>query len=362
MQVHLVGGFLGSGKSTAIAMACKALAERKITAGVVTNDLGRYLVDTAFFDAQKIPAVQVTGGCLCSQYDDLLIKLDRLKRAVQPEVIFIETVGCSADLVAAVIKPLLEVRGPHDGNITFSVFADTRLLSLWASGESVPFSNKVMYLYGRQMEEAGLIVLNKRDLVSPGRARQALEDARSRFPAKQIALQNSLDPLQIDIWLDELDALSRRSTPLNSLQLEYNHYAEGRSALGWLDVNLDFTSQSISNHRPMVIDWITALEREFRQRNIGLGHLKMMVKAGKTDARVSLTTGDAAGWRAQVPDLRCREMHALVNIRAEADPTLLRELVQQTAQSAAGRAESQVEEKETEVFRPDYPKPKRRVP
>lgn len=46
---HLVGGFLGSGKTTAIIQACKRLLQTGQKVGVITNDQGKYLVDTAFF-------------------------------------------------------------------------------------------------------------------------------------------------------------------------------------------------------------------------------------------------------------------------------------------------------------------------
>src|SRR5512133_1979818 len=362
MQIHLVGGFLGSGKTTAIAAACKSLAVRKLTAGVITNDQGKYLVDTAFFDWQKIPAVQVPGGCFCCNYDDLISRFDQLERAVQPDVVFAEADGSCADLVATVLKPLNELGKSTGGNVTLSIFTDTRLLSLYLEGEELPFSHKVMYVYGRQLEEAGLLILNKRDLVSPGKARQSLEEAYSRFPAKQIRLQNSLDSLQIDAWLDDLDAMSKRSTALDSLQIDYNRYSEGEAALGWLDTHILFNMPSTVDLRAVIVDWIANLTGELRQRTIGVGHLKIMLKAGRTEARVSLTAGDTAGWRAQIPEMRGKELKALVNARMEAEPAVIRELVVRTAQAAAAKTQGQVEEKDTETLTPVYPKPKRRIP
>ena len=52
-RLHLVGGFLGSGKTTAIAAAAKLLMAQGLRVGVVTNDQGKYLVDTAFFAAAR---------------------------------------------------------------------------------------------------------------------------------------------------------------------------------------------------------------------------------------------------------------------------------------------------------------------
>lgn len=361
MQLHIVGGFLGSGKTTAIAAACKTLASRKKTAGVITNDQGKYLVDTSFFDNQHISTVQVAGGCFCCNYEDLIEKTDRISRTIQPDVIFAEAAGASADIVATVIKPLRDVWKDRDIQITLSVFADMRLFSQWIEGEETPFGQKVMYLYGKQAEEAGLLILNKRDLVSPGRARLILEDAHGRYPRKNIRLQNSLDILQVDSWLDELDAMAVKPVDLLSLPIDYNWYAAGKAAIAWLDTTFEFLAPGTTDMRPLAVDWITNLDRAFRLHSIGVGHLKLMLQAGKTEAKVSLTAGDAVSWRRQIPDMRGKTLRALVNARAEYDPALLRELVTKAARSAAESHQCTLEEKDTEAFRPGFPKPKRRM-
>ena len=88
MILHLVGGFLGSGKTTAIIAAARHLLAASQRVGVVTNDQGRYLVDTAFFQTQQVPTVEVTGGCFCCHYDDLEERLEELDRSALPHVIF----------------------------------------------------------------------------------------------------------------------------------------------------------------------------------------------------------------------------------------------------------------------------------
>src|SRR5512142_726693 len=108
-HLHLVGGFLGSGKTTAIINAAKRLIAQGRRVGVITNDQGKYLVDTAFFRLESIPALEVTGGCFCCNYDDLKGRLAQLIASAGPEVIFAESVGSCADIVATVVKPLLEL-------------------------------------------------------------------------------------------------------------------------------------------------------------------------------------------------------------------------------------------------------------
>ena len=71
MNLHIIGGFLGSGKTTAIISAAKSLLEKGKKVGVITNDKGKNLVDTAFFAAQSIPTGEVPGGCFRCSFDDL---------------------------------------------------------------------------------------------------------------------------------------------------------------------------------------------------------------------------------------------------------------------------------------------------
>jgi len=97
VKLHIVSGFLGSGKTTAIIGAARALVDEGLKVGIVTNDQGRYLVDTAFFQRAAFPTVEVTGGCFCCNYQDLESQLQQLQERAQPDVIFAESVGSCAD-------------------------------------------------------------------------------------------------------------------------------------------------------------------------------------------------------------------------------------------------------------------------
>jgi G3E family GTPase len=66
------GGFLGAGKTTAMTWLADSLrADGKRTA-IVMNDQGEGLVDTAFGRATGLPVAEVTGGCFCCRFDDLV--------------------------------------------------------------------------------------------------------------------------------------------------------------------------------------------------------------------------------------------------------------------------------------------------
>jgi len=191
MKLHLVGGFLGSGKTTAIIGAARQLSAHGLRVGVVTNDQGKYLVDTAFFQAAHVPTVEVTGGCFCCNYDDLSARLGQLQASAQPDVVFAESVGSCADLVATVLRPLLALaQGLAPASL--SVFADCRLLRRRLTGAEMPFSEDVMYIFDQQIEEAGLLVVSKVDLLPA----PALDDLRARvekrYPGKPVLFHSAL--------------------------------------------------------------------------------------------------------------------------------------------------------------------------
>jgi G3E family GTPase len=84
----------GRGKTTAIINALKTLLAEGRRVGVITNDKGRYQVDTAFFGAADVPTAEVPGGCFRCNYGDFQERIAQLRRAARPEVLFAESVGC----------------------------------------------------------------------------------------------------------------------------------------------------------------------------------------------------------------------------------------------------------------------------
>ena len=172
MHLHIIGGFLGSGKTTAIIGAAKYLAHQGLRVGVITNDQGRHLVDTAIMHTESLPAMEVTGGCFCCNFDDLNQRLAQLVDTHHPQVIFAESVGSCADVVATVVEPLLKLEIGVVKPNSFSVFSDIRLLRRFLLGQETPFSEDVNYIFVKQIEEAGLLIINKTDLLTAHEVRQ----------------------------------------------------------------------------------------------------------------------------------------------------------------------------------------------
>ncbi|MCU0519608.1 MAG: CobW-like GTP-binding protein [Anaerolineae bacterium] len=360
MDLHIVGGFLGSGKTTAIIGGAKLLMARGLRVGVVTNDQGRYLVDTAFFRSEAVPTVEVTGGCFCCNYSDLDAQLDQLERTARPDAIFAESVGSCADIVATVVRPLLTLRRSDlEAPTSFTVFADARLLRRRLLGQPMPFSDDVVYVFDKQIEESGLLVANKVDLLSDDAVQELAVLADERFPDKRVRFQNSLVAEGVGGWLEMLTS-GEATAPGQALDIDYARYGAGEAALAWLDERLVF-EVSEGTGRSLLQRFFLLLLSNLRREGLVIGHLKFLVQSGVVEAKVSFPALVEEDWHTTVPDLPGTRVTLVVNARVESEPSQVRDLVQEAATVAALEAGATVVISDVVAFHPGFPKPTYRM-
>lgn len=355
MQLHLVGGFLGSGKTTAIAGAARLLITQGKRVGVVTNDQGKYLVDTVFMNQLNIPAIEVTGGCFCCNYDDLDDRLRQLETDQHPDVVFAESVGSCADIVATVVRPLLEL---SQTPASFSVFADSRLLRQRLLDRPLPFSDDVIYIFDKQIEEAGLLVINKADLLSPEEAEHTVQLAQQRYPEKVIRLQNTLSETDLAAWVDLLTS-ETLALPQTTLDIDYDRYGAGEAALAWLDQGLRVTLPG-GDMRQVIIATIQAIVDRLRQLETPIGHLKFLIEDQQSPVKISFVTLTDDGWQTDVPQLPGDEITLMINARVQLSAESLRDLVGEAVQHVQSQHGGAFEALDIAYFHPAYPRPTHR--
>src|ERR1041384_1697472 len=98
----MVGGFLGSGKTTAMLRLAEHFTALGRRLGLITNDKSTGRVDTSMVGAKGFPVEEITGGCFCCRFNSLTDAADRLNRAARPDVFLAEPVGSCTDLRATV--------------------------------------------------------------------------------------------------------------------------------------------------------------------------------------------------------------------------------------------------------------------
>jgi len=157
--IVLVGGFLGSGKTSLILAAARLLEQRGLRCALILTDQGDELVDTHHAQQQGLLAREVTGGCFCCRLSAFTSAIEEL-RAWSPHVIFAEPVGSCTDIAATVLGPLRE-----DFNACrlapFTVLVDPARATALLSPDADP---DLAFLFEKQLQEADLVCMSKADL------------------------------------------------------------------------------------------------------------------------------------------------------------------------------------------------------
>ncbi|MEQ9377161.1 MAG: GTP-binding protein [Imperialibacter sp.] len=358
MKIHLVGGFLGSGKTTAIAVACQHLKQQGLKVGVITNDQGQYLVDSEFLEAEGISSAQVTGGCFCCNYDQLDEQIQLMKAAASPDIIFAESVGSCTDLVATVLKPLLKFRQGEMEMLTLSCFVDARMLLMHVEGKRLPFSKDTSYIWEKQIEEASLIVVNKIDLISAADLPAFKLALAGKYPDRKFLFQNSLELDSVLRWLTALD-VKQDSSGIVSLDIDYAKYANGEAELAWLDEQI--TMETTDGSAPKrALDLVRRFVARLSQSGASIGHVKVMVSANGLQKKLSFTTlaTNDASVEELLTSFGAQNLAQLtMNARVQTSPEMLRAMLVKELAHQKQAGDVVVSEQHVSFFKPGFPTP-----
>jgi len=355
MKLYLVGGFLGSGKTTAIVNASQHLIKKDQHVAVITNDQGDQQVDSAFVKSFGIPAAEVANGCFCCNYDQLDKHIHSFIKNIQPDIIFAESVGSCTDLVATVAKPV--VREMPGCSVVISVFADATLFLSLFEGKANFISENVHYIYKKQLEEADVLVINKIDLLYPGEIAEIKKHLQNEFPEKTILYQNTFEENNIEKWMKVLEQFE----PLDraSLDIDYDLYADGEAQLAWLDESITIVS-SQKNAAMIASEIISKIDLDIKENRLTVGHLKFFIETGSLKKKISITSSLplSFSWPEEKDSVQA---HLLINARVETEPEVLQQIVNYTLKQMVQKHDCNIMVEKWSAFKPGYPKPLHRI-
>lgn len=356
----MVGGFLGAGKTTAIAELARRLSGEGVRVGLISNDQSTGLVDTGVLRSRGFTVEEIAGGCFCCRFDSLLDASTKLTEAIAPDVFIAEPVGSCTDLVATVSYPLRRIYGDRFVIAPLSVLVDpvraARVLGL-APGR--PFSEKVVYIYTKQLEEADIIVINKSDTITDALRDQLTEVLRKRFPKTTIYCCSSRDGHGLDDWFKHIlseECVGDRPT----MELDYERYGDGEALLGWLNATLQLRAETGYVPDALLMELAAALRDRIDGEDGEIAHLKMTLDGGDIAGKLSVVSvvrsDGAPELRESLPDT-LTEGALVLNLRAEAAPEDLERIVRETVDSIAAARSMTLIFEHLESFRPGKPEP-----
>lgn len=209
--LHIITGFLGAGKTTAILNILQMLPDGE-RAAVVVNERGEVSLDGPVM-AESRPGLdirEVSGGCICCTAGAAMDKaLNELLDLVKPDRLLVEPSGVakSGDLTDMIwgskVGLRLEMR-PIIGLVDPKRFLNKQIMN--------------MPLYRDQVETADILVANRCDLADELEIAEFEKRAGELFPPKAAVLTTTYG--RLEPWvLEPLDPAARPARPPRGLDL-----------------------------------------------------------------------------------------------------------------------------------------------
>ena len=361
----MVGGFLGAGKTTALARLAKTYADRGLKVGIVTNDQAADLVDTNSLRGQGFEVGEVAGSCFCCNFGELMATVERLGEAGplggagRPDVILAEPVGSCTDLVATVLQPLKRL---YDADFAIAPYAvilkPSHGRKILRGEANAGFSPKAEYILTKQLEEADVVLVNRADELSAAEAEELeglVQAAHPGTPTLRVSARTGQGFDALVAFLDQAGDFGRKV-----LDIDYDVYAEGEAELGWLNGAARVTAAEPFKLDDLLLGVVEALRESLAERGSEPAHLKAIGLCGGPFGVANLIARDAAVELSLASGAEVAEADLIVNARVACDPVELEAQVRAAVATVCDRLGATPEFKDVRSFRPGRPVPTHR--
>lgn len=355
----MIGGFLGAGKTTAIAKLAAHFQKAGLKVGIVTNDQANNLVDTKLLRSHGFDVGEVPGACFCCKFDDLLATTAQLSADQQPDLILTEPVGSCTDLVATVVEPLRQLHGDRYEVGKLIVLCKPehgqKILGEVASG----FSPKAAYIFEKQLEEADTIVINKADKLSAQEAAELKSLIVAKYPTKSVLLSSTHTGEGFEQVIAEVQAT--RTASDKYMDVDYEVYAEGEAELAWLNASVSIKTKSTAfDLDEVVLRVVKSLGEGLAARDDEPAHLKVLGFADGETSVANLVSNFSPPELSLATSLKTSAAQLLVNARVATDPAQLASLVNDTLADLGNELGFSWVVESNQHFRPGKPTPTHR--
>ncbi|MEW6156410.1 MAG: GTP-binding protein [Verrucomicrobiota bacterium] len=359
----MIGGFLGAGKTTSVARLAQHLTAQGLKVGLITNDQGNDLVDTALLRSRGFATEEIPGGCFCCRFNSLVEAAQRLTAATRPDVFIAEPVGSCTDLVATVSYPLRRMYGGNFSIAPLSVLVDPiRALRIFGLESGGKFSEKVLYIFRKQLEEADLIVINKCDLIEADRLAALRAVLRDTYAKAELLEVSARTGAGLRAWFERITAAPAKARA--AMEIDYELYAEGEALLGWLNATVAIRCETPLAAEPLLQRFAGLIQKKVSECGGEIAHLKMTFspEGGLGDvAAVNLVRNDFVPELSQSLDEPVQSGQLIINLRAEAAPEILKAALEEALRRCGQEHDCSCTLDHLEHFRPGKPQPTHRL-
>jgi hypothetical protein len=277
------------------------------------NDQDGELVDTRYARSEHFETAEVTGGCFCCRFSDLLDRAKEL-RALNPDVIFAEPVGSCIDLSATILQPFHAYHRDLFSTAPLTVLLDPQLAEAVVTGQAAP---EIAYLFQQQIREADIVCMTKADLYPEAPWLPFAWDFQVSARSGQ----------GVASWLDE--ALNgKRVAGARLLDVDYQQYADSEAALAWLNVHAEIHLREPISPAELTGPLLESLDATLTAQGITIAHLKLFDRTKTAYVIVSIrANGQPADPQGFLIAESETEHELAINLRAIGEAQTLKDIV-----------------------------------
>lgn len=193
MQTVLLGGFLGSGKTTILNLLTQYLIDYKKVPPkkvvILENEIGEVSIDDQLIKSNGYKVETMASGCFCcSMSGDLLQNLNRLKKDMDPEVVIIEATGVAYPYK---IKESIEQSSLGIKCNTCCIVDANRWNRLLVA---------LKQFITDQLDRTDVVLINKIDLVDSEKLDKIIEQVRSYNPTADLYCLSAVNDVDLSIF------------------------------------------------------------------------------------------------------------------------------------------------------------------
>ncbi len=196
MEILIVAGFLGSGKTTLVLSTIERIVERTDKkVAIIVNDFGTIGIDSKVMEKFGLKVSELDGGCICcSLGTDLLSTIQILEENMNPDIVVIEPTGLADP--DAIVHAMKHYPGNTPQRILSFVIIDVVRFPSVFKALSRPLSS--------QIRTADVILMNKIDAISSEMLASVEADIRSIDDSASIIAVSALNDINIDKVVDRI--------------------------------------------------------------------------------------------------------------------------------------------------------------
>lgn len=290
MRVFLIGGFLGSGKTTVVLKLIERLLADGKKVAMIVNEVGEVGIDGTMLETAGIPSKELAGGCICcTLVINLRITVTEISKVHNPDILIIEPTGLS--FPNQIREELLEM------NVMMS-FAP--VVTLIDASRFMTEMDEIPNFMEHQLNESEIIGINKIDLVNEEKIKNLESLLKEKYPdVYTMRMSATNDDASIDKIYDliiregeetvsKIDTKGRPKPKVtekkNSIEISnVTRYS------GLYHISGKLTVKSAGT---LLENIVSAVGMEITKINPSfVGHIKMAIKVDDTFIKVSQTAG-----------------------------------------------------------------------